>query len=99
MIDISSTPAFAYLMDIISFIGDFVNSPIWFGISFMQMLIIAFVIHYVIGIALGGVNLRIHGPNSPYAPFDNKGHVRQGWVSDRDRNAGVRETYIGGGRY
>lgn len=58
-IDVMSTPAYAGLVDIIALIGDFVTSPIWFGLSFLQLLVITCVAHFIIGICLGGIALRV----------------------------------------
>lgn len=49
------TTAFSGLLDLINFIGSFVVTPIWFGISFLQLLAISFLVYYVIGILLGGI--------------------------------------------
>ena len=56
--NITSYPAFSSLLNLISFLGDFLTTPIWFGLSFIQLLLLSFVIHYIIGILLGGISPR-----------------------------------------
>lgn len=82
-----NTVAFAELMNLISVIGAFVNTPIFFGLSFLQILVIVFIFNHVIGVLLGGIAPRSLKGN-------NSGEVRE--VSSRD---GAKETYIGGGKY
>lgn len=50
-----NTVAFSNLMDLISVLSSFVNSPIFFGISFLQILVIFVLFHMLIGLLLGGV--------------------------------------------
>lgn len=57
-IDWINTPAFEGLQDLINFIGSFVSAPIFFGISVINILVITFAIHYLIGIFLGGIEPR-----------------------------------------
>lgn len=60
------TVAFANLMDLISFVGLFVTTPIFFGLSVLNILVISFVFNIVIGILLGGLSPRV----SPIKAFD-----------------------------
>lgn len=53
--------AYAGLVDLISFIGTFVSTPMWFGLSVLQLLVIVFCVHFVIGICLGGIS---HSPRA-----------------------------------
>lgn len=80
-----NTVAFTELMNLISVIGTFVSTPIFFGLSFLHILVISLIFSKVIGVLLGGI-----APRSK----DNAGEVRE--VSPRD---GAKETYIGGGKY
>ena len=50
-----NTVAFSTLMDLISVLSSFVNSPIFFGISFLQILVISVLFHMLIGLLLGGI--------------------------------------------
>ena len=50
-----NTVAFTNLMDLISVLSSFVNSPIFFGISFLQILVISVLFHMLIGLLLGGI--------------------------------------------
>ena len=50
-----NTVAFSNLMDLISVLSSFVNSPIFFGISFLQILVISVLFHMLIGLLLGGI--------------------------------------------
>lgn len=50
-----NTVAFTTLMDLISVLSSFVNSPIFFGISFLQILVISVLFHMLIGLLLGGI--------------------------------------------
>lgn len=95
---IVETTAYSGLLDLITFIGSFITAPIWFGISFLQLLVISFVIHYVIGIALGGIAPRVPFERKPHIDYNNH-HVSQGMVYSKDWTNGVRETYTGGGKY
>lgn len=58
-IDLMSTPAYEGLEDIIALIGHFVTSHLWFGLSFLQLLVIIYVAHFIIGICLGGIAPRV----------------------------------------
>ena len=49
------TVAFSTLMDLIFVLHYFVNSPIFFGISFLQILSISVLFHMLIGLLLGGI--------------------------------------------
>ena len=85
-----NTVAFQELMNLISVIGSFVTTPIFFNLSIMHLLVITLIFNQVIGILLGGIALRVNfGRNN-----STSGDVRE--VSARD---GARETYIGGGKY
>ena len=53
-----NTVAFTTLMDLISVLSSFVNSPIFFGISFLQILVISVLFHMLIGLLLGVIMLR-----------------------------------------
>lgn len=50
-----NTVAFTTLMDLISVLSSFVNSPVFFGISFLQILVISVLFHMLIGLLLGGI--------------------------------------------
>ena len=58
-----NTAAFTTLMDLISVLSSFVNSPIFFGISFLQILVISVLFHMLIGLLLGGIMPRSHITN------------------------------------
>lgn len=49
------TIAFSTLMDLILVLYNFVNYPIFFGISFLQILVISVLFHMLIGLLLGGI--------------------------------------------
>lgn len=85
----TETTAYSGLLDLITFIGSFITEPIWFGISFLQLLVISFIIHYVIGIALGGI--------APRVPFERKPHVDRN--NSNDLTDSFSETYAGGGKH
>lgn len=81
-----NTVAFAELMNLINVISSFVSTPIFFGLSFLQILVISLIFHKVIGVLLGGI--------APRISKDNSGNVHE--VSPSD---GAKESYIGGGKY
>lgn len=84
-----STVAFSVLMELISVLGIFLTTPMFFGLSVINILVISFIFSYVIGICLGGVSPRLN-----FTREKSVGQVRE--VSPRD---GAKETYIGGGKY
>lgn len=53
------TVAFTNLLDLIRFVGLFVTTPLFFGLSVINLLVITFVFNIVIGILLGGSAPRI----------------------------------------
>lgn len=53
-----NTVAFGVLMELISVIGTFVTTPLFFGLSVLNILVISFIFSYVIGICLGGISPR-----------------------------------------
>lgn len=53
-----STVAFSVLMELISVLGTFVTTPLFFGLSVLNILVISFIFTYVIGICLGGISPR-----------------------------------------
>lgn len=53
-----NTVAFGVLMELISFVGAFVTTPMFFGLSVINILVISFIFSYVIGICLGGITPR-----------------------------------------
>lgn len=55
-----NTIAFSVLMELISVLGSFVTTPMFFGLSVLNILVISFVFSYVIGICLGGVSPRFN---------------------------------------
>lgn len=59
------------LYDLISFIGSFVTSPLWFGLSVLQLMAIAFIIHFAIGILLGGIAPRSSFEKTSLSSSDN----------------------------
>lgn len=61
-----NTVAFGVLMELISVVGTFVTTPLWFGLSVINILVISFIFTYVIGILLGGISPRaiIHQVNT-----------------------------------
>ena len=60
----TNTVAFDGLLQIINFVGSFVNTSLFFGVSFIQLLAIAYCLHFVIGILLGGIAPRVSFNNS-----------------------------------
>lgn len=60
----TQTTAYRGLIEIINFIGSFVNESLFFGVSFIQLLAIAYCLHFVIGILLGGIAPRVSFNNS-----------------------------------
>lgn len=52
------TVAFDVLMQLISVLGSFVTTPLFFGLSVLNMLVISFIFSFVIGICLGGISPR-----------------------------------------
>lgn len=55
-----NTVAFGVLMELISVLGSFVTTPMFFGLSVINILVISFIFTYVIGICLGGISLRVN---------------------------------------
>ena len=53
-----SSVAFGVLMDLISVLGSFVTTPLFFGLSVLNMLVISFIFSFVIGICLGEISPR-----------------------------------------
>lgn len=53
-----NTVAFDTLMQLIQVVGSFVTTPIFFNLSVIHILVIAFVFNMIIGILLGGVSPR-----------------------------------------
>lgn len=53
-----NTIAFSVLMELISVLGSFVTTPMFFGLSVLNILVISFVFSYAIGICLGGISPR-----------------------------------------
>ena len=49
------TVAFDTLIELIVVLRNFVNYPIFFGISFLQILVISVLFHMLIGLLLGGI--------------------------------------------
>lgn len=49
-----NTVAFSFLIDIITFIGDFVTAPIFFNLSVLNILFISFILTHIIAICIGG---------------------------------------------
>lgn len=54
-----NTVAFEVLMQLISVLGSFVTTPLFFGLSVLNILVISFIFNMVIGVCLGGINSRI----------------------------------------
>lgn len=93
----TNTVAYRGLLELISVFGSFVTSHIWFGLSVIQLLVICYCIHYVIGICLGGAEHR--APLEKVFASRYKG-VKEVHVGKYDRIANhVKESYQGGGRY
>lgn len=65
------TVAFLNLMDLIRFVGSFVTTPLFFGLSVINLLVITFVFNLVIGILLGGT-----APRIVYEKSDNVLHPK-----------------------
>lgn len=61
-----NTVAFGVLMELISVLGTFVTTPLFFGLSVLNILVISFIFTYVIGLCLGGISPRavIHQVNA-----------------------------------
>lgn len=53
-----NTVGFSVLMELISVLGSFVTTPMFFGLSVLNILVISFIFTYVIGICLGGITPR-----------------------------------------
>lgn len=53
-----NTVAFGVLMELISVVGTFVTTPMFFGFSVINILVISFIFTYVIGLCLGGISPR-----------------------------------------
>lgn len=53
-----STTAFSTLMDLIAILGSFVTTPLFFGLSVLNILVLTFVFNMVIGLLLGGISPR-----------------------------------------
>lgn len=45
-------------MELISVLGSFITTPLFFGLSVLNMLVISFIFSFVIGICLGGISPR-----------------------------------------
>lgn len=50
-----NTVAFSVLMELISVVGSFITTPMFFGLSVLNILVISFIFNYVIGLCLGGI--------------------------------------------
>lgn len=53
-----NTVAFGVLIELISVLGTFVTTPLFFGLSVLNILVISFIFTYVIGLCLGGISPR-----------------------------------------
>lgn len=53
-----STTAFSVLMDLISVLGSFVTTPLFFGLSVINLLVLTFLFNMLIGLLLGGISPR-----------------------------------------
>jgi len=49
-----NTTAFSTLIDMISFIGSFITTPIFFGLSVLNILFISFILTHIIAVCIGG---------------------------------------------
>lgn len=92
------------LYDLISFIGSFITSPLWFGLSVLQLMAIAFIVHFIIGILLGGITPRTSFERSFVSEKKPSENVLNHDVSQRMRSpneffSGSKEKYVGGGKY
>ena len=65
------TVAFTNLLDLIRFVGLFVTTPLFFGLSVINLLVITFVFNLVIGILLGG-----NAPRVVYEKVDKSLHPK-----------------------
>lgn len=54
-----NTVAFSVLMELISVLGSFVTTPMFFGLSVLNILVILFIFNMVIGVCLGGISPRL----------------------------------------
>lgn len=54
-----NTVAFDTLMQLISVLGSFVTTPLFFGLSVLNILVISFIFNMVIGVCLGGISPRL----------------------------------------
>lgn len=96
-----NTVAFGVLMELISVLGTFVTTPLFFGLSVLNILVISFVFNYIIGLCLGGIspranNTREKNPEKTGTSSSTSFSAGVGQISARD---GAKETYIGYGRY
>ena len=95
-----TTTAFQGLLELISVIGSFVTSKIIFGVSFLQLLIVSYCIHHIIGICLGG---SVPRSSLETIAFKSRGYqgVREVNIGKYDRIAHpeIKESYKGGGKY
>lgn len=88
-----NTVAFSTLMELIRVVGAFVDAPIFFNLSVLNILVISFLFNMIIGILLGGIAPRAFVHNSERA------QVVQSEVNPFDKLKGVKESYTGGGSY
>lgn len=54
-----NTVAFSTLMELISVLGTFCTTPLFFGLSVLNILVISFIFSMVIGLCLGGISPRV----------------------------------------
>lgn len=68
-----NTVAFINLMDLIRLFGTFCTTPLFFGLSVLNILVITFIFNLVIGILLGGISPRV-SPRLIYYKQDKEEH-------------------------
>lgn len=94
-----SSVAFGVLMELISVLGTFVTTPMFFGLSVLNILVISFIFNYVIGLCLGGISPRANNTREKVTDQKSSSISYSAGVGEIRPVDGAKETYIGYGRY
>lgn len=94
-----NTVAFGVLMELISVLGSFVTTPMFFGLSVINILVISFIFNMVIGICLGGVSPRARIVNNDNRTVSvNQERVLHFHASDNPSIGVGNQHLLGGGK-
>lgn len=94
-----NTVAFAYLMDLIEVIGSLFTTQFIFGFSIFNIVVITFLFNAVIGILLGGIELRAKSPSDMAYQRSNTSNPFSAGVREIPSRDAAKESYVGYGRY